>query len=585
MDTKFYTRVVVTLVLLVLAVGALWSTLRMVSLGPEGRADLELNSPDAFADLKAKAISLGLDLQGGMHMVLEVDTTGRTEEEAWDDYVRAIEVIRNRIDEFGVEEPIIQPLGEGRILVQLAGVDDPERAKSIVRRTAFLEFKLVAESSRTYTLLQAIDETVAKANAASLDPAVAGEESGAVETVDPLNPSAPDESLLADASLAEADSSMDALFGALDEGLDGELDDPSGAEQPFLSLLHIFPRREGDIEVVVPEENLRAVEAMLAMPQVADLMPDDFEFRLGVVKSQTTAANPFERYAPLYFLQREAELTGAAIEFAGVDYNTRRFNEPVVSLAFKSDYVKRFAEITGENIGRQLAIILDGKVRSAPYLNTRIPNGRSQIEGNFEFEEANEVAMVLRSGALPAPIHIVEERTVGSTLGHDSIDAGTNAGLFGLAFVLVFMLIYYRASGVIANLVLLTNVIFILGGLAMFGATLTLPGIAGIVLTMGMAVDANVLIFERIREEFRTGKSVIASIQAGYERAFTTIIDANITTFLTGLILFYYGSGPIRGFAVTLMIGIVTSLITAVYSSRVGFDFLYSTGRLRRLSI
>ena len=382
------------------------------------------------------------------------------------------------------------------------------------------------------------------------------------------------------------DTAMAALFADLEPTETEAIETSVASEHPFLSLLQSFGyTEEGGLNLAVPEAKIPAVEAILALSEVRDIMPDELEFRLGVVEESKHAANPFESYARLHLLNREAEITGAAVSRANLSFDQRRFNEPIVSVAFKSDYVKRFAQITGDHTGRQLAIVLDGKVRSAPVLRARIPDGRAQIEGAFTAEEANDLAVVLRSGALPAPIKIVEERTVGSTLGQDSIDAGATAGLFGLAFVLVFMLVYYRASGVVANTVLVINVVLILSALAMFGATLTLPGIAGIVLTMGMAVDANVLIFERIREEFRTGKSIVASIQTGYERAFQTILDANITTFMTGLILFYYGSGPIRGFAVTLMIGIVTSVFTAVFCSRIAFDFLYSTGRMRRLSI
>ncbi len=574
MDRKLLGRLGTTIVVLIIAIAGLWSTIRLVGMGSQGRAELKATAPEIFQELQAKAISLGLDLQGGMHMVVEIDATDMTEEEAWDAHRRALEVIRNRIDEFGVEEPIIQPLGEGRILIQLAGIEDPERAKNIVRRTAFLEFKLVALSSRTSELVTVIDEIAKEMREQS------AEDEALTDTEEPPLVALGDE-----ADTSAVDTAMAALFADL-EPETPTVDAASAGEHPFLSLLQSFGRTEdGGLNLAVPEPNIAAVEEILALPEVNDIMPDELEFRLGVVEESENASNPFESYARLYLLNREAEITGAAVARANLSFDQRRFNEPIVSVAFKSDYVKRFAQITGDNTGRQLAIVLDGKVRSAPVLRVRIPDGRAQIEGAFNADEANDLAVVLRSGALPAPIKIVEERTVGSTLGQDSIDAGAAAGLFGLAFVIVFMFVYYRVSGVIANTVLVVNVVLILSALAMFGATLTLPGIAGIVLTMGMAVDANVLIFERIREEFRTGKSVVASIQTGYERAFKTILDANITTFLTGLILFYYGSGPIRGFAVTLMIGIVMSVFTAVFCSRIAFDFLYSTGRMRRLSI
>lgn len=578
MDNKFFGRWLAVAAAVAFAIYTLVPTIRLASMDDEATAAYRVSDEAGYQRDVAGAISLGLDLRGGMHLVLEVDGAGLTEEERYDAEIRALEVIRNRIDEFGVEEPIIQPMGNGRILVQLAGVDDPERAKNVIRRTAFLEFKLVAQSVRVNELLRVIDEIATEVRR---DEALSSEESEGAEVVAEVTEPIAEEGEAGESeSVAEGDSAFADLFADLsDEPLE------ANNENPFLSLLTTFSRGDAGFDLAVPEENISEVERILALEEVSDLMPEELEFRLGVVEETQNPNNPFSRYAFLYVLNRDAEITGGAVKRATTTFDQRNFNEPAVSLEFKPDYVKRFAQITGNNTGRQLAIVLDGKVRSAPVLRVRIPDGRAQIDGSFTVADASDLAVVLRSGALPAPIKIVEERTVGSTLGADSIEAGTNAGIFGLAGVIAFMLIYYRAAGVVANGVLILNVTFILAALALFGATLTLPGIAGIVLTMGMAVDANVLIFERIREEFRAGKSVIASIQAGFERAFTTIIDANVTTFITGMILFYFGTGPIRGFAVTLMIGIVTSLFTAIFCSRIAFDFLYSSGRMRRLSI
>ena len=564
MDTKIGWRIGFIALVVVLSAFYLAPTAQLAGMDAEARAALSAEDPQALDELEQNAIALGLDLQGGIHLVLEVDPTDLTEEELADAHRRALEVIRNRIDEFGVEEPIIQQFGEGRILVQLAGVVDPERAKNIIRRTAFLEFKLVAKSTRVRDILQIIDEVAFEVDRDRL-----------LETEDG-----------AEEDVATADAAADTgEFADLFADLDVEPTERAGqSENPFLDLLRLIDYGGGSFAIVVAEENMDKVQGYLDHPEVRDLMPDELEFRFGVIEEVASGSGAAQRQAFLYLLERDAELTGESIETAGLTFG-QNYNEPVVSVTFRPDYARRFAEITGNNIGRQLAIILDGKVRSAPNLRVRIPDGRCQVEGGFTSLEANDLAVVLRSGALPAPVRIIEERTVGATLGADSVAAGRNAGLFGLCLVLSFMLVYYRTSGAVADLVLLLNTLFILACLAAFGATLTLPGIAGIVLTMGMAVDANVLVFERIREEFRTGKSVIASVQSGFERAFGTILDANVTTFLTALILFYFGSGPIRGFAITLMIGIVTSVFTAVFCSRVIFDLLYSSGRVRRLSI
>ena len=258
---------------------------------------------------------------------------------------------------------------------------------------------------------------------------------------------------------------------------------------------------------------------------------------------------------------------------------------PYVALEFNARGAKQFDELTGRNVGKRLAIILDNTVYSAPVIRERISGGRASITGNFDIKEARDLAIVLRAGALPAPVHVAEERTVGPSLGKDSIRQGITSFVVGGSLVVVFMLVYYKFAGVLADLALMLNVVFLIAALAAFQATLTLPGIAGIVLTLGMAVDANVLINERIREELRTGKTARAAIDAGYERALPAILDSNITTFLSGVILFQFGSGPIKGFAVTLCIGIVSSVFTAVVGTRVVYDYLLTARRLQTVSI
>ncbi len=258
---------------------------------------------------------------------------------------------------------------------------------------------------------------------------------------------------------------------------------------------------------------------------------------------------------------------------------------PYVLLSFDSRGARLFVWISGENIKKRLAIILDKKVYSAPVIQDRITGGRAQITGAFTMQEAHDLAIVLRAGALPAPVKVIEERTVGPSLGKDSIEKGVRAAIIGGITVIFFMAVYYNLAGIIADFALILNIVFIMAGLALFGATLTLPGIAGIILTIGMAVDANVLIFERIREELRLGKGAIAAIDTGYGRAFVTILDANITTLIAALILFQFGTGPIRGFAVTLSIGITASMFTAIFITRIIFDYLYVVKGMKKVSI
>ncbi|RKY43234.1 MAG: protein translocase subunit SecDF [Candidatus Makaraimicrobium thalassicum] len=397
------------------------------------------------------AINLGLDLQGGMHLVLQVDTSKLTPDEAKDAPQRALEVIRNRIDQFGVMEPVIQLQGNNRLLVQLPGVTDRERAKEIIGRTAHLEFKLVGEDAEL------------------LKKAIAGEEVEGYE-------------------------------------------------------LKYMERKEGKKE-------------------------------------------PF-------LIRTEAVLIGDMLVNATTEFSQQGFGQPYVSLELNDKGADIFADLTGKNIGSRLAVVLDGQIYTAPVIRERIPSGRAQITGNFSVQEAKDIALILRAGALPAPVEIIEERSVGPALGKDSVQKGINAILIGGMGVLAFMAVYYLLTGLIADFALLLNIVLITGALSYFGATLTLPGIAGLVLTIGIAVDANVLIFERIREEFKLGKSLRAAIHAGYDKAFWTILDANVTTLITALILFQFGTGPVRGFATTLSIGIISSMFTALVVTRLVLDII-----------
>jgi preprotein translocase subunit SecD len=285
-----------------------------------------------------------------------------------------------------------------------------------------------------------------------------------------------------------------------------------------------------------------------------------------------------------YLLKNKALLTGASLETANVQISNR-FSEPNVSLKFNSQGASDFDRITAENVRRRLAIVLDGVVHSAPVIQERISGGQAQITGNFTMDEARDLAIVLRAGALPAPVNILEERTVGPSLGGDSIRQGIMATIIGSILVILFMMFYYRLSGTVADLALIINIVLVLGTLAAFKGTLTLPGIAGLLLTVGMAVDANVLIFERIREELRTGKTIRLSLDTGYKRAFVTIIDTHVTGIVSAIFLVIFGTGPIKGFAVTLIIGLLASLFTAVFVTRIIFDYFTLNFNIKKLSI
>ena len=378
---------------------------------------------------------------------------------------QALETIRNRIDQFGVNEPDIRPQESHRILVQLPGIKEPDRAIKLIGKTAQLEFKLVDDEN------------------------------------------------------------------SLDEALKGNI--PPGREILYQTV--------------------------------------------------ATSRTGVEKKVP-FLLKKRTSLTGKYITDARVAIDSR-YNEPYVSLSFNNKGARIFERITGENIDKRLAIILDNNVYSAPVIRDKISGGKAQITGQFTMEDARDLAIVLRAGNLPAPVKILEERTVGPSLGKDSIEKGFKSMIIGGICVVVFMIVYYGLSGLLADFALILNVLFIMAGLAFFGATLTLPGIAGMILTIGMAVDANVLIFEPIREELRLRKSPRTAIEGGYSKAIVTILDANVTTFIAALVLFQFGTGPVKGFAVTLSIGIVASFITAVFITRIVFDFLFVQRKWKKLSI
>jgi len=570
------------LALVVTAVFHLYPTIEFYQMDAEARQQMEHDRPSTYYDLQKRAINLGLDLQGGIHLVMEVETEDLEPEEARDAVDRAQEVIRNRVDQFGVAEPTIQRQGENRIIVELPGLQDVERAKNLIGQTALLEFQLLEPDEDRDRLLQRIDGVLGAS--ASTESETGDEESGTSIASESATPVESDKELESNKDPEVAPSSL------FDEGDDATsatnepnlfTSDESDRAEPAAGLMSRLVRIGTGVGVL--QRDLVAVKSMLADPRALSLIPSDVEF-VFTSRAEGPESSP---YYLLYLVRVRAEMTGGMIADAQVTIgqSVEYMGQPIVDLWTTDDGVSRFRTITGAHIGERLAIVLDGAVYSAPTIQSKIMNGRSIITGSGTQEEAKDLAIVLRAGALPAKVEIIEDRTVGPSLGHDSIEQGRVAGIISMLLVAVFMVLYYRLAGAVADIALAMNVLFVMAVLAGFHATLTLPGIAGIILTIGMAVDANVLIFERIREELRAGKTVRAAIDAGYGNALSAIIDANITTFIVGVVLYEFGTGPIRGFALTLCVGIVSSLFTALVVTRALFNFYTKRSSTTSLSI
>lgn len=505
----------------------------------------------------SKELKLGLDLQGGMHLVLEVDTEGLDSETADNAIKSAKHIITNRIDQFGVAEPTIQKIGNKRILVQLPGLRDAGRAKDLIGKTALLEFQLVAKTEDIRNTVEAIDEYL-ESNY---------DKYAYLKTIEVEQSTAVEEALF---EREGADSLADSTAAALED---------TSHDNLFSNLIAIYGQR-----LIVRPENIDLFRKVINLPEIKEVMPEGVVILLGKVDKDN-----IQGARPVYFLYDTVELTGTHLKNAdvriGQGMDPKIANKPYVSLQFDNEGARIFANVTGSHINEQLAIVLDDIVHSAPVINDKIRDGNAMITGIGEMNEAKDLAIVLTAGNLPAPVNIVEERTIGPTLGSDSIKAGFKAALIGLVLVMIFMIIYYKLSGMIANIALFANILIILAVLTMLNASLTMPGIAGIILIIGMAVDANVLIFERIREELRAGKTVRTAIDNGYKRAVITIADANITTLITAIVLYQFGTGPIRGFAVTLSIGILASMFTAIVVTRAIFDGVVTRKPRKKLSI
>jgi protein-export membrane protein SecD len=560
------------------SVWLLFPSVRYYSMPGSEREALSEEDKNKYLD---SVIKLGLDLQGGMHLVLEIDDSELDADAKKDVLDRAIRIIRNRVDQFGVAEPIIQKQGSHRIIVQLPGLEDPDRAKGLIGQTALLKFIMVREPEELMNVVNDLDIALKGVKVEGMTVDTTGVEQPD-SLLDASTAGSPDDTT----TIATTDtdtSTVATAFDSLIPTIPGteELDVPLAAQDPDKPFQSLFVTAYNGA-IVADERHLEKINLLLTTEQAKRVMPRDTQFLW------TMEALPLqgggEGYL-LYLVESREILTGARLVNATTRPDPDDPSTLNVSFQLDREGALIFSRVTGENIGRRIAITLDNKIQSAPVVQSKIPGGEGRITGQFTDEEANDLAIVLRAGALPVPIEIEEERTVGPTLGHDSIVLGVRAAMIGFVLVLIFMLIYYKFSGLLACAALILNLVIILAVLAQLRAALTLPGIAGLILTIGMAIDANVLIFERIREELAKAKTVRSAIDSGYERAFTTILDANVTTLITAFVLWQFGTGPIKGFATVLSIGIVASMFTALMCTRVVFELITSRFTLRKLSI
>ena len=565
----------------------------------ELRRDSLFNADPSIREAREKRVKLGLDLQGGMYIVMEVNTAkllenlakdpddtymeilaeaeveaktsdenvvsiiarklqernirlsryfgsireddsdiiSNLQDQESDAVTRAIEIIRNRVDQYGVSEPSIQKQGARRIIVELPGIAKEEEAKRLLQGSALLEFKLLRDAEFTFQIMNQVNNVLANA-------------------------------LNGDTTSTNNETVKDTSNAELSE-------EEFAEKNPFFSVARLMDPQGRVADAVVSDKDKARLNSYLNRPEVKNVIPDNVEFVYSA--KPIVDQNTGEEFFTLYLVNKTPELTGGVIADANANID-QQTTEPIVNMQMNADGAREWARITGSNVGKRCAIMLDGFIYTAPTIQEKIPGGSSRISGMEDLNEAKLLEIVLKAGALPAPVDIIEERTVGPSLGQDSITQGFNSTAFGFILVAIFMVVYYKKAGTVSDLALFFTVIFIMGILAGFNATLTLPGIAGIILTIGMAVDANVLIFERIREELKTGKTVKASVDSGFQHSYSAIFDSNITTFFTGIILYQFGSGPVQGFALTLMIGILCSLFSSLVLTRLVFDIMAAKG-------
>ncbi len=598
MNTSIRNRLLTILFVFGLGVYALLPSLRYAIMDEEKKSNLSDEQVDYF---ESRSIKQGLDLKGGIYIVLEVDLPqlidnlaknkdnnfneflselkseynnsssdfftvfedladdkdlklpryfinyGKTKDQiitqlslqSEDSIKRVIEIIQNRVDQFGVAEPTIQKQGNNRVIVELAGIEDSERARDLLQSTALLELMIVKNVESTNAIIRQIDSIVTSET-----------KKDEIENNE-LN------------NLFDTASSSELGFSSMLISVGGNI---AIASQNLSTLKEILSNE--DVEQILEATN-------------STILTSDSSIKL------VNEVGEEEEFYTLYHLFNNAELTGGVIEDAQMRLSQAGVTagQAVVEVEMNSEGSREWARITGANINNRIAIVLDRKVHMAPVIRSQIFGGGTVIEGLDSIEEAEDIAIVLRAGALPVPVTIAEERTVGASLGADSISKGTLSMAIGLLLVVFFIVFFYKMSGLIASFSVMWTLILLLGVLALLEATLTLPGIAGLILTVGMSVDANVIIFERIKEELRNGKSIRSAIDSGYERAIRTIVDANLTTGIAAAVLYQYGSGPIKGFATVLFWGIIVSMFTAIIVTRFVFDFVTSRKNIEKLSI
>ena len=617
------TRIIITVCFVILAFYFLWPTIQDYNYrnqlskltGQDSLAYAEKHHDDML-DAKMKRMKLGLDLQGGMRVVLEVDVvqllddiaknkddkfrsiikevrnetamsevsiipvftkkfiadtirlsryygsirdddakiTSRLEDEISKAVDRAIEIVRNRVDQYGVSEPNIQKQGGRRIIVELPGVKDENEVHQLLQGTAMLEFRLLKDPQISYKVMESIDKFLT----GKLD---ADTNTSATTTTEKKKEPAKRKDALTEltggAAVTETDTTKEAQFMR---------------DHPF--FMYVKPDQRGSGEGYVAEKDKDRVVRLLNRPEVQQIIPQDFEF-LWSAKTQTFQNG--QKFYLLYAVKKASELRGDVVTNAQASVSPDD-NRPIVNMEMNSEGAREWGRITGANVGKRIAIILDKGIFSAPNVINKIPNGRSQITGMESPAEARLLEIVLKAGALPAPVSTIEQRSIGPSLGEDSIRAGLTSIFIAFILTVLFMVVYYHSAGGVADFALFFNILFILGVMASFSATLTIPGIAGIVLTIGMAVDANVLVNERVREELEGGKTMRAAVDTGYTKAFTAIFDGHVTSFLTGIVLYQFGTGPIQGFALTLMIGLVANLFSAIVITHVIMNIMMDNG-------
>ena len=641
---KNQTRIIITAVFIILAFYFLYPTYKDYSLskgfkgltGEDSIKYLEEHGQD-MKNAVSKRIKLGLDLKGGMYVVLDVDVVklldemanpkakdaiftnaldelnkldnsveqpilklfiaklkaqgksllsyygdsrqdeAAVEKDLQDKIDKAIEgavrTIRSRIDQYGVAEPQIQTVGGKRIIVELPGISNTEEVKQLLKQTAVLEFRLLQDPAQVEKVIKNINKTIASLTAgdtASLTPVdssiALNKDSSKISSAAATKDNKKDKTAKkSDSTKVKKDSTVKAKDTAETKDTNKQMTlEEFQKENPFTGLFDLNALQNYG-EFMTSPANKEKIDRYLKIKQVKDQIPSNFTFAWSEARKSENG-----EYYVLYAL-KDAELTGKSIENAKADIDPQD-NKPKVSMVMNDEGSNEWARITGSNIGKRCAIVLDGIVYSAPVIQNKITGGRSEISGIPTLQEAKMIEIVLRAGSLPAPLSIIEERTIGPSLGEDSIRSGLFSSLLALILVAIFMIVYYRAGGGVSVIALFINVLFVFGIMASFKATLTVPGIAGLILSIGMAVDTNVLIYERIREETRSGKPLKTAVDIGYKKAFSAIIDSHITSIITGIILYNFGSGPIQGFALTLIFGLLSNLFTAIVITHFIFD-------------